>query len=283
MVLQRDPSALAGANAGLPKPFNRDHAPLTPFRTGQFLRIAHRGGGLHAPANSLAGIARAISMHVDMIELDIRATADRCAILAHDKHLRDTIGGHLHVARHTLQELRSVVHSRREIATLDDALEMAHDRVLLNLDLKACGYEDAVAKAIARHAAEDRVMVCSLLSCSLQRFRSASPSTFSALTYPYGNRFLAHLRPLPLIADVVSAIVRMTLPLRLPELLERAGALGTTLYHRMISKGLVEAMHERGLPVYAWTVDDLQRMRELQAMGVDGITTNRPELFAALA
>jgi len=42
----------------------------------------------------------------------------------------------------------------------------------------------------------------------------------------------------------------------------------------------VARCHARGLAVLAWTVDDLSLMRRLLAMGVDGLTSNHPDLFA---
>jgi glycerophosphoryl diester phosphodiesterase len=44
----------------------------------------------------------------------------------------------------------------------------------------------------------------------------------------------------------------------------------------------VQAADEAGLQIMAWTVDDLERMRELAAMGVHGICTNDPRLFEQL-
>jgi glycerophosphoryl diester phosphodiesterase len=46
---------------------------------------------------------------------------------------------------------------------------------------------------------------------------------------------------------------------------------------------LVEAVGAAGGELYVWTVDDLGRLRELEAMGVTGVITNDPRLFAKLA
>jgi glycerophosphoryl diester phosphodiesterase len=45
---------------------------------------------------------------------------------------------------------------------------------------------------------------------------------------------------------------------------------------------LARACHEAGLELIAWTVDDAREMRRLAALGVDGICTNDPRLFAGL-
>jgi len=50
-------------------------------------------------------------------------------------------------------------------------------------------------------------------------------------------------------------------------------------YHPIITPRLVEAARKVGVELIAWTVDDAERMRELLAMGVDGICSNDPRLF----
>ncbi len=53
-------------------------------------------------------------------------------------------------------------------------------------------------------------------------------------------------------------------------------------YHPVITERLVRACHTADLELIAWTVDDLPRMRKLAALGVDGLCTNDPRLFADL-
>lgn len=50
---------------------------------------------------------------------------------------------------------------------------------------------------------------------------------------------------------------------------------GVSCRHSLLSQRTVEEMHNRGLLVVAWTVDDLERARELVAWGVDGVTTHK--------
>jgi glycerophosphoryl diester phosphodiesterase len=45
----------------------------------------------------------------------------------------------------------------------------------------------------------------------------------------------------------------------------------------------VRAVRTAGGELYAWTVDDLPLIRSLQALGVTGVITNDPRLFASLA
>ncbi len=54
---------------------------------------------------------------------------------------------------------------------------------------------------------------------------------------------------------------------------------GISCRHTLLSQGLVEELHMRGLSVVAWTVDDVDRAKELALWGVDGITTHHVALL----
>ncbi|MFV0442254.1 MAG: glycerophosphodiester phosphodiesterase family protein, partial [Planctomycetaceae bacterium] len=46
-------------------------------------------------------------------------------------------------------------------------------------------------------------------------------------------------------------------------------------YKGPIDQTFVDAVHNAGLKLYVWTVDDLDVARRLTQLGVDGITTNK--------
>ena len=49
--------------------------------------------------------------------------------------------------------------------------------------------------------------------------------------------------------------------------------------HRLVTPALVEAVDGAGGELFAWTVDDAARIRQLEGMGVHGVITNDPGLF----
>lgn len=50
---------------------------------------------------------------------------------------------------------------------------------------------------------------------------------------------------------------------------------GVSCRHSLLTERVVENLHRRGLLVVAWTVDDVDRARELVSWGVDGLTTHK--------
>lgn len=113
------------------------------------LVAAHRAGyfengATRWPENSLAAIAHAIELGVDMVELDIWKTADGQYVLMHDETVDRTTNGSGRVADLTLAQIKAlnlVVEDTREVTaekvpTLAEALQATRGRILVNFDVK---------------------------------------------------------------------------------------------------------------------------------------------------
>jgi glycerophosphoryl diester phosphodiesterase len=127
-----------------------------------------------------------------------------------------------------------------------------------------------------------RAMVSTMEVPSLEAARELDHHLRLGWTYPPAPRAWDRKRwARPALLGAVAAMRR-----RLPSLARRrAPALGVWamwVYHPLITPRLATACHEAGIDLIAWTVDELDRMRELHAAGVDGIVTNDPRLLAEL-
>ncbi len=109
--------------------------------------VAHRGCWSNAPENSLSAIEHCIALGADMVELDVRRTADGKLVLMHDATLNRTTTGSGKVANITFSELRALRLQQgaggpnaavleAQVPTLEEALLAARGRILVNLDLK---------------------------------------------------------------------------------------------------------------------------------------------------
>lgn len=107
----------------------------------QVLVVAHRGDWRGAPENSLQAIQNCIDMGVDMVEIDVRRTKDGQLVLMHDETIDRTTTGKGAVSELTWEYLKSlnlrdgIGHSTpHRIPTLEEALLLTKDRILVNLD-----------------------------------------------------------------------------------------------------------------------------------------------------
>jgi glycerophosphoryl diester phosphodiesterase len=226
-------------------------------RDGGMLRIGHRGAAALAPENTIESLRLAVELGCDLVEFDV----------------------------HDLDGTLVVVHDRPEVGTtslptLDEALDfLAGTYAGVHLDLKARGAGSAVADALRRHGLVEHTLVSSFRSDTLREFGAVERGVRLGLTYPGDPTGLAHqpwARPL---MRASLAALKTSLPRRLSNLLLRAGANTAVLNVGVLSEEAVARCHALGLPVLVWTIDDPGWLPRLEAMGVDGVITNDPQIF----
>ena len=245
-----------------------------------FLRIGHGGAAGHAPANTLRSLALALEMGVDMVEFDVRTCRD-ALVLLHDDSLAKLGDARGLASGSTLAELRALTaNSDRRIATLAEALDLLRGRALVNVDLKATGYEEPVVGLVCAKGMAGDVLYSSLYPASLRRVRQADPGARTGLSYPEDRGDASSKPYLQPAVNAVVALMRLALPYRILRMMAGARADAVMLYHRIVSRAVVKTVQQVGGKVFVWTVDTAPRLRQLQELGVNGIASNHPELFA---
>ncbi|ACJ00256.1 glycerophosphoryl diester phosphodiesterase, putative [Rhodospirillum centenum SW] len=227
--------------------------------------FAHRGGGLEAPENTLAAFAHAAALGYRHIETDVHATRDGVLLVFHDDTLERLTGLPGRPAEHDWAGLRSArILGAGEGIPLFDALLESFPGVRFNIDPKTDAAADALADALERHAAFDRVCVGSFSGARLARLRRR-----------FGPRLCTSAGP----AEVARAWLS-----------GRGLPVGPTAPHcyqipvrqygvELVTPAFLRAARSRGQPVHVWTIDDPAEMERLLDLGVDGIMTDRPTLL----
>ncbi|MDQ6601994.1 MAG: glycerophosphodiester phosphodiesterase [Chloroflexota bacterium] len=224
-----------------------------------WLRTAHRGAPTVAPGNSRQAIVAAAALGVDMVEVDIHRTADGHLVLWHDDVLVID-GARVALAATTMAALQAVdIGQGEHIIRLADGLDAVRGRAALLIDLKADRLAEQIVETVRRCDAGP-VVVCGHYWESLREIKRRAPEMSISLTLDHAWRRR--------YGD---------------DGIERIDTDAVTVDWRILDLALVERCHARGLAVLAWTVDDLRLMRQLLAMGVDGLTSNRPDRFAQVA
>jgi glycerophosphoryl diester phosphodiesterase len=208
-------------------------------------------------------------MGVDMVEFDVRPCRD-ALVLLHDDNLSQFDGAQGLVSESTLADLRSLPTGLdRPIPTLQEALDLLRGRALINVDLKATGYEDAVVELVRSKGMAGDTLYSSLFPASLRRVRQVEPGARTGLSYPEDRGNSSGKPYLQPAVDVVVALMRFTLPYRILRMMEGAKANAVMLYHKVVSRQAVETIQRADGKVFAWTVDMPQRLRKLQELGAD--------------
>lgn len=109
--------------------------------------VAHRGIWSDAPENSLLSIRRTIEAGYDVVEIDIRRTADGEFVLLHDDTLERMAGVDKEPEQMTLADLTSLALRNRDggpenpftgetLPSLRDVFALTRDRIFIHLDIK---------------------------------------------------------------------------------------------------------------------------------------------------
>ena len=79
-------------------------------------------------------------------------------------------------------------------------------------------------------------------------------------------------------AGLTYGVLSTSYPVRPLVQLHDAGASELWQEKTVIDAALIEEVHAEGYHIYAWTVDDRRRMKELLDLGVNAICTNKPDI-----
>lgn len=262
-------------------------APAHPFWSGEAPRvIAHRGGRGLWPENTLYAFRNAAALGVDVIEMDVRRTADGELVVIHDPTVDRTTDGSGAVEAIALAALRGLDAGYRFTAdggttfpfrgqgivvpTLAEVFA-ALPRSRMNLEIKTPGPAMAqpLCDVVRQHGMASRVAVASFDQAAMDTFRSACPEVATSATKDEVVRFvgLSKVFLAPLFAPRAQA-------LQVPERL--AGL-------AIVTPGTVRDARRLNLRIEVWTVNETADMERLVGLPVDGIMTDYPDrLLAAL-
>jgi glycerophosphoryl diester phosphodiesterase len=224
---------------------------------------AHRGETEKTPENTLPAFEAALELSVDMIEFDLRVTADGHVVVMHDATVDRTTDGTGEIANLTLEQIKRLDagswHSLRfagtSVPTLDEVLQIMPPSVLLNMELK--GGERLVERVLEQVTARDMMDQCLLAARADQAAlaRSLQPQVriIDMQRQETAELYIAHT------ADTGAQFLQFPRP--------------------QVTEEAVARCHELGITVNVFKSDEPEDQRLLIGWGVDFILTDRPDVL----
>ncbi|MCA9503763.1 MAG: glycerophosphodiester phosphodiesterase [Spirochaetaceae bacterium] len=246
--------------------------------------IGHRGAAGVCPENTLLSFATALEAGAQILESDVHVTRDGVPILLHDPDVDRVSDGCGCAGELAFETLRRLDAGHRfedpdgatpfrgrglHIPSLEEAFAAFPD-ARFNLEIK-CADAAAIERTldlIAGFDRSDRTLVTAgeddvmgLLRRALAQ-HAARPAVGACLG--------------EIVATIASALGQGPMPddvmaLQIPPVF--AG-------RPLVTPALVEHAHREGVEVHVWTIDDLDEIEALLAIGVDGIVTDHPARMA---
>ncbi len=224
--------------------------------------MAHRGASTEAPENTMAAFQKAIDDMADYIELDVQLTNNGEVIVMHDSNAYRTTGVDANIVNMTYKEVKTLdagswfsdEYVGENVPSLKEVLELTQGKIKLNIELKPADNGTALAKNTVR-LIEKYNMVN---DCVITSF---SESVLKAVkTY---NQEIK-------VGYILSAAYGDFYDMKNVDFFSVNAA--------FLSKRTIDAIHNSGKRVYAWTVNNKESIKNLTNKGVDGIITDNPVL-----
>lgn len=230
------------------------------------LLIAHRGGSLEVPENTLSAFRHAINVGMRMVELDVQMTSDGELVVIHDETVDRTTNGTGPVGSFTLEELQRLDaglkfdarYTGEKIPTLREVFDLCvPEGVGVVVEIKHPemypGLEEKVVALIGEMwlRGAENIWCISFDHESIRRLRKLDP------VLPLGYLFEPHTAQFVHPDDTVQAFCPYyRTPLQFPAQVTQA--------------------HDMGKLVLVYTVDHPLEVRALADVGVDGMVTDAP-------
>ena len=233
--------------------------------------IAHRGGGALAPENTLAAIRLGQSLGFTAAEFDVKLSRDGVAILLHDSKLERTTNGRGEAGLLDWSALagldagawHSAEYRGEKIARFDEAARLLRSKdTIAHVEIKPSpGREEETGAHVAALAAEywRGASVAPLLSS----FSFAALSAAQAMAPELPRGWLTET----IVPEDWDRIAKL-----------EAVSLHTD--HRKLARDDVKRLHDKGVRLLVYTVNDVARAEALFEWGVDGMFTDNLREFA---
>ena len=213
--------------------------------------IAHRGDSVGARENTPAAFASAVALGADMVELDLRRTRDGAIVVLHDQSLLRLWGVDASVGELDWAEVAGLRSGDDEAARIPLLSEVLRALPLpLMVDFTRREVVEGALTAVEAAGALERSLFVTGNVPALRLLRGRSGEARLGLTWTEAG-------------DVPVA------------LLEELKAEYWNPMSLLVRPDAVETVHEMGLQVSCWTVDDPEEMGRVCSTGVDAVVTNR--------
>ena len=228
------------------------------------LAIAHRGASAHAPENTLLAIRLAANMGADMVEMDVRLTADGVPVVIHDSNLQRLAGRGINIGDLTVDQLQEIdVGEGQHVPTLDEALTLCRELAIgAYLELKEPGTPIQAALLVRQLGMTFYTLFSSFNAALLREVKRVLPHADTAILFHDVDA-----DPLVLAAEADANYVHPAW--------EKAAPRPDFL----LSRAWVERVHAQEIGVITWHEERPNVVRALRHLGVDGICSDRPDVL----
>jgi len=231
--------------------------------------IAHRGGSLLAPENTLAAFKNAIALKADYIELDVQLSSDDSLLIMHDGTIDRTTNGTGGIRSKTYAQLRtydagikfSAAYTGEKIPTLSEVfaeiVKSGNTTIGLAPEFKSteANVVQLVVAEVQKWNLQSRVVLSSFNLNQLAAVKNLDPTIRVQVYGSASNTMIDGLKTIK----------------------------GDWIGSDVTNIGVVNYAHTQGIIFNSWTINSASQMLAMMAFGVDGIISDDPKTLIAVS
>ena len=231
------------------------------------LLFGHRGSRGLAPENTIPAFRLGVSYGVDGIELDIHLSNDRKMVVMHEDTVDRTTDGHGKISEMTYEQINKLDAGVRfgvqwkgtRVPLLGDVFDEFGNSIMYKIELKHSskvypGIEEMLLEEINKRSLNDRVQVISFDFDSLKNIRELNDK-------------------------IALGLIIFGKPVWFIEIARKLNAEWLQAFYGLIYPEDVKIVHDNGLKLGVWTVNESEEIQRYCRIGIDDITSDFPNLL----
>lgn len=225
--------------------------------SNHFVVCGHRGAMGHATENTLASIKKGIELKADMLEIDVFKIKTGELVVFHDDTLDRITNAKGKIESYSFEDLRKVlVEGKHQIPTLEEVIETINRRAVLNIELKG----ENTATDTNRIIEEFKKKGWKNKDFFISSFRIGELEKFRSLN-----------------KEIAMGVLTFKDPLEYLPKAKELNAQAINPYYKTLTAENIAIIKAGNFKIYPWTVNEVEDIKNLKKLKVDGIITNYPE------
>jgi len=221
--------------------------------------IGHRGAAGHEVENTIPSIDKAISLGVNAVEVDVFLCKSGELVVFHDENLSRLTNSNAFIESLTIDSIKKIdVINNHRIPTLEEVIKFINKRVHLNIELKGLNTAKPTYKLLKSLFINKQELIDKILISSFN---------WEELDIIYN-----------LDKDIPTAVLTEEEPIEMAiNQAIKINAKAINIDYKLLNRKVVNKIKSENLIINAWTVNEINQIKRIINLGVDGIITDFPD------
>lgn len=228
--------------------------------------IGHRGAAGHEVENTIPSIDKAISFGVDAVEVDVFLCKSGELVVFHDENLSRLTNSNAFIESLSIDSIKKIdVLNNHKIPTLEEVIKFINKRVHLNIELKGLNTAKPTYELLKALFLDKQQLIENILISS---FNWEELDIIYDLDKDIPIAILTEKKLNDLNFNTIEMAINQA---------KKINAKAINIDYKLLNRKVVKKIKSENLIINAWTVNEINQIKRIINLGVDGIITDFPD------